>query len=76
MREVLSPMPVSDEWYLGVPCSHCDGMVLFTADLSRGHRSLSFFETDHMMQELCVKGHLTGLRLAELRRFQWRPVRH
>lgn len=65
--------PVPGEWYLGVPCSHCDEMVLFAADTSRGHGSLGFFEAGDMVQQRCVRGHLTSFCLEEMRRFQWRP---
>jgi hypothetical protein len=69
----LLPKLVPGEWYLGVPCSHCDEMVLFAADPSRGHGSLGFFEAEDTAQERCVRGHLTSFRLDELRRFRWRP---
>jgi hypothetical protein len=73
MSEDLSPPPVPGEWYLGVRCSHCDEMVLFAPDISRGHGALSFLEADDMVQDTCIRGHLTTFRLDELRRFQWRP---
>jgi hypothetical protein len=65
--------PIPGEWYLGLPCAHCDEMVLFAPDISRGHGALRFFDPLDMMQECCVKGHLTEFRFDELRRFQWRP---
>jgi hypothetical protein len=65
--------PVPGEWYLGVPCAHCDEMVLFVADISRGHGRLGFFEADYTVQECCVRGHLTSFRLDEMQRFRWRP---
>jgi len=73
MSEDLSPTQVPGEWYLGVRCSHCDEMVLFATDISRGHGALTFLEADDMVQSTCVRGHLTKFRLDELRRFQWRP---
>lgn len=69
----LSPKPVPTEWYLGVPCSYCDEMVLYAPDLSRGHGSLRFLDAHDMVQERCVRGHLTSFRLDQLQRFQWRP---
>ena len=30
----LRPEPIPGEWYLGVPCSHCDEMVLYAPDVS------------------------------------------
>lgn len=65
--------PVPGEWYLGVPCSHCDEMVLFAPDQSRGHGSLSFLDADDLVQDCCIRGHLTRFRLDELQRLQWRP---
>jgi hypothetical protein len=65
--------PVPGRWYLGVPCAHCEEMVLFAPDISNGHGNLSFFEADVMVQERCIRGHLTSFRLDEMRRFQWRP---
>jgi hypothetical protein len=73
MSADVFPRLIPGEWYLGVPCSRCDEMVLFAADLSRGHGSLSFFEAEDTVQERCVRGHLTSFRLDELRRFRWRP---
>jgi hypothetical protein len=73
MREDLPPVAVPGEWYLGVPCSHCDEMVLFAPDISRGHGTLSFFEADNTVQEYCVKGHVTSFRLNEIKRFRWWP---
>jgi hypothetical protein len=70
-RGPLAELP--GEWYLGVPCAHCDEMVLFAPDISSGHGDLSFFEADDMVRERCVRGHLTSFRLHEMRRFQWRP---
>jgi hypothetical protein len=75
MREDLPPPAIAGQWYLGVPCSHCDEMVLFAVDLSRGHGTLAFFDAGETAQERCVRGHLTTFRLDELRRFQWRPRR-
>jgi hypothetical protein len=73
IRTDRRPKPVPGGWYLGVPCSQCDEMVIFAPDLSRGHGSLAFFEAHEAVQERCVRGHLTNFRLDELRRFQWRP---
>jgi hypothetical protein len=65
--------PIPGEWYLGLPCSFCDEMVIYAPDISRGHGSLRFLEPDDMTQERCIQGHLTSFRLGELRRFRWRP---
>ena len=69
----LLPRLVPGEWYLGVPCSRCDEMVLFALDQSRGHGTLSFLDADDLVEDRCVRGHLTSFRLDELRRFQWQP---
>lgn len=74
MSEDFSPKPVPGEWYLGVPCSRCPEMVLYAADISRGHGTLGFLEADNLVQDRCVRGHLTRFRLNELRRFQWKPT--
>ncbi|HEY3908629.1 MAG TPA: hypothetical protein VGM07_01915 [Stellaceae bacterium] len=66
--------PVPGGWYLGIPCSHCDEMVLFAVDLSCGEGTLSFLEADEAVRERCVSGHLTSFRLEELKRFQWQPA--
>lgn len=68
--------PVSGGWYLGVSCSACDAMVLFAVDLSCGNGRLSFLGADEVMQERCVRGHLTSFRLEDLMRFQWHPSAH
>lgn len=60
-------------WYLGVPCAHCDEMVLFAPDLSRGRGALRFLDLDDVVDEPCVRGHMTSFRLDELQRFSWRP---
>jgi hypothetical protein len=65
--------PVPGGWYLGVPCTYCDEMVLFAPDMSSGHGNLSFFEADDTLQERCVRGHLTNCRLDQLQRFRWHP---
>lgn len=73
MREDQPPRPIPGEWYLGVPCAHCGEMVLFAADLSRGHGILGFLDGDVTLWDTCFRGHLTSFRLGELRRFRWRP---
>jgi hypothetical protein len=73
MREDQPPRAVPGEWYLGVPCSHCGEMVLFAADVSRGHGILSFLDGAETLSDTCVRGHLTSFRLDELRRFRWHP---
>jgi hypothetical protein len=73
MREDLPPIAIPGEWYLGVPCSHCDEMVLFAPDQSRGRGTLSFLEADKLVQACCVRGHLTSFRLDEMKRFRWGP---
>lgn len=50
----ILPEPIPGQWYLGVRCSHCDEMVLYAPDVSRGHGSLSFVEADDIVQERCV----------------------
>lgn len=75
MSEDVFPRLIPGEWYLGVPCTRCEEVVLFAADLSRGWGTLAFFEADDAVQERCVRGHLTRFRLNELQRFQWRPRR-
>jgi hypothetical protein len=60
-------------WYLGVPCAHCDEMVLYAPDVSRGHGVLKFIDLEDVVEEPCVRGHVTSFRLDELRRFRWRP---
>jgi hypothetical protein len=69
----ILPEPIPGQWYLGVRCSHCDEMVLYAPDVSRGHGSLSFVEADDIVQERCVSGHLNSFRLDEMRRFRWQP---
>jgi hypothetical protein len=67
--------PVPGEWYLGLPCSYCDEMVLFLPDISHGRWDLGAGPAapTYMLQSVCVRGHLTSFRLADLRQFQWRP---
>ena len=69
----LLPERTPGEWYLGVPCSHCDEMVLYAPDVSCGHGSLSFVDADDIVRERCVSGHPNSFRIDEIRRFRWRP---
>lgn len=74
MRQDQKPRAIPGVWYLGVPCSQCDEMVLYAPDISQGHGKLAFFEADDEVQDSCVRGHLTSFRLDEMRRFCWRPI--
>lgn len=73
MHDGSAPRAVPGQWYLGVPCSDCDEMVLYAPDLSRGHGTLDFLDAQETVHARCVRGHLTSFRLDELRRFRWRP---
>jgi hypothetical protein len=66
---------IPGEWYLGLPCSHCDEMVLFLRDISQGQRDLSVDPAvrKDRLQWVCVRGHLASFRLDELQQFQWHP---
>jgi hypothetical protein len=66
---------VPGEWYLGVPCAHCDEMVLFIPDISCGKWDLSVGPAapKEKFQWVCLRGHLTSFRLGDLQQFQWRP---
>ena len=73
MPDHTSAPSITGKWYLGVPCSSCDEMVLYATDLSQGHGILGFYDAHEWVQERCVKGHLMGFYLDDLRRFRWLP---
>lgn len=76
MTEDLIANPIPGEWYLGVPCEHCDEMVLVLPDISRGQGTISTdprAPKDDILREPCIRGHVTRFRIDDLYRFQWYP---
>jgi hypothetical protein len=63
--------PIPGEWYLGLPCSYCEEMVLFLPDITRGKGELSLGLMEDKFECLCARGHLTRFRPYELRQFRW-----
>jgi hypothetical protein len=70
---MASPLP--GDAFLGVPCSHCNEMVLVAPGIpGRGENfGPDPNATEDEFQRVCVRGHLTSFRLDDLRWFQWRP---
>jgi hypothetical protein len=73
---VSSILTGSTSFYLGHLCAHCDEMVLWLTDASRGVGPIHFEAVtpeDEIVRERCIRGHWNEFRLEELRRFQWWP---
>jgi len=67
--------PIPGDVYLGVPCAHCDEMVLIAFGLFSAEEDLNadLIDLEDRLQKTCVRGHLTRFHLEDLRWFQWRP---